>query len=38
MTMDLGTLPTLDLILLAGLILAWLIAGWLSEHPPQSLP
>lgn len=38
MTMDLGSLPTLDLILLAGLVLAWLISGWLSEHPPQSLP
>jgi len=38
MMMDLGSLPTLDLILLAGLVLAWLISGWLSEHPPQSLP
>jgi len=38
MTMDLGSLPTLDLILLAGLILAWLVSGWLSEHPPKSLP
>ncbi|MDP3195516.1 DUF599 domain-containing protein [Tabrizicola sp.] len=38
MTMDLGSLPTLDLILLAGLILAWLVSGWLSEHPPRSLP
>lgn len=38
MTMDLGSLPTLDLILLAGLILAWLVSGWLSEHPPGSLP
>lgn len=38
MTMDLGSLPTLDLILLAGLVLAWLVSGWLSEHPPQSLP
>jgi uncharacterized membrane protein len=36
--MDLGSLPTLDLILLAGLILAWLVSGWLSEHPPGSLP
>jgi uncharacterized membrane protein len=36
--MDLGSLPTLDLILLAGLILAWLVSGWLSEHPPRSLP
>jgi uncharacterized membrane protein len=38
MMMDLGSLPTLDLILLAGLFLSWLISGWLSEHPPRSLP
>lgn len=38
MTLDLGSLPTLDLILLAGLVLAWLASGWLSEHPPRSLP
>ncbi|MES2813263.1 MAG: DUF599 domain-containing protein [Pseudomonadota bacterium] len=38
MTMDLGSLPTFDLILLAGLVLAWLISGWLSEHPTQSRP
>lgn len=36
--MDLGSLSTLDLALLAGLILAWLVAGWLSENPPRSLP
>ncbi len=36
--MDLGSLPILDLILLAGLILAWLASGWLSEHPPRRLP
>jgi uncharacterized membrane protein len=36
--MDLGTLPALDLFLLAGLVLAWLASGWLSEHPPQSRP
>lgn len=38
MMMDLGSLPTLDLVLLAGLVLAWLVAGWLSENPPQSHP
>lgn len=38
MTMDLGSLPTFDLLLLAGLVLAWLISGWLSEHPTQSRP
>ncbi len=36
--MDLGSLPTHDLILLAVLILAWLVSGWLSEHPPKALP
>ncbi len=36
--MDLGSLATLDLLLLAGLVLCWLVSGWLSEHPPQSLP
>lgn len=38
MTMDLGSLPTLDLILLAGLVLAWFVSGWISEQPPQSRP
>jgi uncharacterized membrane protein len=38
MTMDLGSLPSLDLILLAGLILCWLVSGYVSEHPPRSLP
>jgi uncharacterized membrane protein len=38
MTMDLGSLPTFDLILLAGLVLGWLFSGWLSEHPTQSRP
>jgi uncharacterized membrane protein len=38
MTMDLGSLPTLDLILLAALVLAWLASGWFSEHPPQARP
>jgi uncharacterized membrane protein len=38
MTMDLGSLPALDLFLLAGLILAWLVSGWASEHPPRALP
>ncbi len=38
MTMDLGSLPTFDLILLAGLVLAWMASGWLSEHPTQNRP
>ncbi|WP_238382605.1 DUF599 domain-containing protein [Tabrizicola thermarum] len=33
-----GTLPTLDLVLLAWLVLAWLASGWISEHPPGALP
>jgi uncharacterized membrane protein len=36
--MSFSAIPTLDLILLANLILAWLLSGWLSEHPPRSLP
>ncbi len=38
MTMHLGMIPALDLILLAGLILAWVVSGWLSEHPPHAAP
>jgi uncharacterized membrane protein len=38
MMMNLGSIPTLDLSFLGGLVLAWLISGWLSEHPPQSFP
>jgi uncharacterized membrane protein len=38
MMMNLGSIPTLDLSFLGGLVLAWLISGWLSEHPPQCLP
>lgn len=36
--MSLGQLPHLDLIALGLLVLAWLISGWLTEHPPKSLP
>ncbi|MGL4238435.1 DUF599 domain-containing protein [Tabrizicola sp.] len=38
MTITLGAIPQLDLILLGLLLVAWLISGWLSEHPPKSLP
>jgi uncharacterized membrane protein len=38
MTMTLSAIPILDLILLGGLVLAWLGAGLVSEHPPQALP
>lgn len=36
--MSLGQLPFLDLIALGLLGLAWLVSGWLTEHPPKSLP
>lgn len=38
MMMNLATIPALDLGLLALLILAWVLSGWISEHPPASLP
>lgn len=38
MTMDIGSLPTLDLIMLAVLAVAWLVSGWLSERPPAGRP
>ena len=36
--MNLGSLPTLDLILLGCLVLAWALSGWVSEHPPHRTP
>jgi uncharacterized membrane protein len=36
--MSLDQLPLHDLIALGLLALAWLISGWLTEHPPKSLP
>lgn len=38
MTMNLGAIPHLDLAMLALLVLAWLVSGWISEHPPRALP
>lgn len=38
MMMPFGQLPLLDLIALGILLAAWLISGWLTEHPPKSLP
>ncbi|WP_374375083.1 DUF599 domain-containing protein [Tabrizicola sp.] len=38
MTMNLGTIPLFDLVMLALLVLAWLGSGWISEHPPRSRP
>ena len=35
---SLGPLSPLDLIALATLLAAWLIVGWLIEHPPASRP
>jgi uncharacterized membrane protein len=38
MMMNLSTIPALDLVMLGVLVVAWVISGWVSEHPPQSLP
>jgi uncharacterized membrane protein len=38
MTMSLGQLPLHDLIALGLLVFAWLVSGWMTEHPPKSLP
>jgi uncharacterized membrane protein len=38
MSMNLGAIPFLDLILLGVLVLAWMLSGWLSEHPPKTYP
>jgi uncharacterized membrane protein len=38
MTMSLDLLPLPDLIALGLLVAAWLISGWLTEHPPKSRP
>jgi uncharacterized membrane protein len=38
MKMSLDQLPPLDLTALGLLLLAWLVSGWLTEHPPRTLP
>ena len=38
MTMNLGAIPLFDLAMVGLLVLAWLVSGWFSEHPPASLP
>jgi uncharacterized membrane protein len=36
--MNLSAIPLLDLAMVGLLVLAWLLSGWFSEHPPASLP
>lgn len=38
MMMNLSTIPALDLAMLGLLVVAWLVSGWFSEHPPRALP
>ncbi len=38
MTMNLGAIPLFDLGMIGLLVLAWLVSGWFSEHPPAALP
>jgi uncharacterized membrane protein len=38
MMMNLSTIPALDLVILGVLLVSWVISGWVSEHPPKSLP
>ncbi|MBL9064260.1 DUF599 domain-containing protein [Tabrizicola sp.] len=38
MTMNLGTIPPLDLAVLGLLLLFWLGSGWFSENPPATRP
>ena len=38
MMMNLASIPGLDLAMLGFLVAAWVIAGWISESPPQALP
>lgn len=38
MTMTLAQLPLLDMIAFGLLVLAWLLSGWLTEHPPAAMP
>lgn len=36
--MNLSAIPLIDLIALGFLTLSWLVAGWISEHPPAATP
>lgn len=38
MMMNLASIPGLDLAMLGLLVLAWVLSGVLSEHPPKGLP
>jgi uncharacterized membrane protein len=38
MILSLDQMPPFDAFALGGLVLAWLLSGWLTEHPPRALP
>ena len=38
MMMNLATIPAFDLGVLGLLVAAWVLSGWVSEHPPVSHP
>ncbi len=38
MMMDLASIRGLDLAMLGLLVAAWVLSGWVSEHPPRRLP
>lgn len=38
MSMALDQIPFPDLLALGVLVLAWLLSGWLTEHPPRARP
>jgi uncharacterized membrane protein len=38
MMMNLSSIPPLDLAMLGFMVAAWVLSGWVSEHPPRTLP
>ena len=38
MMLSVASLASTDGLALLGLVLAWLVAGWLTEHPPAATP
>jgi uncharacterized membrane protein len=36
--MNLSSIPPLDLAMLGFMVAAWVLSGWVSEHPPRTLP